>query len=161
MAILIEHLGGKWPFFLSPRQAMIAPISVKAQEYCDSVYLYLHQKGYQVEVDHSSQTLNKKIRTHQLAQFNFILVAGEEEMKNGTVDVRTRDNQRLGKMRVDKVHEYFESLLPRNSNAWERFYEKAWDPAVYEQQCAGHFEGEKEKCKLYVQSPLSCECHMA
>jgi len=101
MAILMEHLGGKWPFFLSPRQAIITPISIKSQEYCDSVYLYLHQKGYQVEVDHSNLTLNKKIRNHQLEQWNFILVAGEEEMKEGTVDIRTRENQRLGKMRID------------------------------------------------------------
>jgi threonyl-tRNA synthetase len=57
-------------------------------------------------------TLNKKIRTHQLEQWNFILVAGEEEMEQGTIDIRTRENQRLGKMRVDKLHEYLQSLLP-------------------------------------------------
>jgi threonyl-tRNA synthetase len=66
MAILIEHLGGKWPFFMSPRQAVICPVSIKSQDYCDSVYLYLHKQGYQVVVDHSSLTLNKKIRNHQL-----------------------------------------------------------------------------------------------
>lgn len=107
MAILIEHLGGKWPFFLSPRQAIIAPVSQKSQEYCDSVYLYLHQMGYSVQVDHSNLTLNKKIRNHQLDQWNFILVAGEEEAQNGTIDIRTRENQRLGKMRIDKLHDYF------------------------------------------------------
>ena len=82
-------------------------------------------------------------------------------MANGTVDVRTRDNQRLGKMRVDKVHEYFQSLFPKNSNAWEQFYEKAWDPADYEQSCMGHYkEGEKEKCKLFVQGTHNCETLM-
>ena len=39
----------------------------------------------------------KKIRTHQLAQWNFILAAGEEEEKTGTVDIRTRENERMGK----------------------------------------------------------------
>jgi threonyl-tRNA synthetase len=43
MAILIEHTGGKWPFFLSPRQAVICPISEKFMPYCKSVYLYLHK----------------------------------------------------------------------------------------------------------------------
>lgn len=122
MAILIEHLGGKWPFFLSPRQAIIAPVSVKSQDYCDSVYLYLHEKGYSVQVDHSNLTLNKKIRNHQLDQWNFILVAGEEEQKNGTIDIRTRENQRLGKMRIDKLHEYFQSLMPAKSGAYQKFY---------------------------------------
>lgn len=51
MAILIEHLNGKWPMFLSPRQAMIVPISKKYEGYCHSVYLYLHQKGYEVATD--------------------------------------------------------------------------------------------------------------
>jgi threonyl-tRNA synthetase len=64
MAILIEHLGGKWPFFLSPRQAIICPISEKFADYCESVYLYLHKQGYQVELDLSNLTLNKKIRNH-------------------------------------------------------------------------------------------------
>ena len=64
MAILIEHLGGKWPFFLSPRQCIIVPISAKYTDYCQSVYLYLHQKGYQVETDFSNAQLPKKVRTH-------------------------------------------------------------------------------------------------
>jgi threonyl-tRNA synthetase len=76
-AILIEHLAGKWPFFLSPKQVIICPISEKFADYCESVYLYLHKKGYQVELDCSNLTLNKKIRNHQLEQWNFILVAGE------------------------------------------------------------------------------------
>jgi len=112
MAILIEHLGGKWPFFLSPRQCIVVPISEKSMDYCNSVYLYLHKQGYQVELDKSNDTLNKKIRNNQIAQWNFILVAGEEEAKTGELDIRTRENKRIGKMRVDKLHEYFQSLMP-------------------------------------------------
>jgi len=41
-AILIEHLGGKWPFWISPRQAIVVPVSDKFIDYCESVYLYLH-----------------------------------------------------------------------------------------------------------------------
>lgn len=40
----------------------------------------------------NSDTLNRKIRNAQLAQFNFILVVGPKEAQNGTVNVRTRDN---------------------------------------------------------------------
>ena len=43
MAILTEHCGGRWPFFISPRQIMVVPISEKAQEYCQGVQLYYHQ----------------------------------------------------------------------------------------------------------------------
>ena len=116
MAVLIEHLGGKWPFFLSPRQCIVVPISEKSIDYCRSVYLYLHKMGYQVELDTSNLTLNKKIRNNQIAQWNFILVAGEEEAKTGELDIRTRENERKGKMRVDQLHDDFQSLLPKNSN---------------------------------------------
>lgn len=57
----------------------------------------------------------------------------------------------MGKMRVDKLHEYFQSLMPKNSNAYEKFYEKAWDPAMFEQEGISASKAvEKEKTKLYV-----------
>jgi threonyl-tRNA synthetase len=62
MAILTEHLGGKWPFWISPRQIIVVPISEKAQDYCESVRLYYHRLGYSVTVDTSSGQLSKKIR---------------------------------------------------------------------------------------------------
>jgi len=119
MAILIEHLAGKWPFFLSPRQIMICPVSQKFDDYCESVYLYLHRLGYNVEIDTSRKSLPNRIRIHQLEQWNYILVAGEEEVKQGTVDIRSRDNQRVGKKRVDQLHDFFQSLLPPKSEKFE------------------------------------------
>lgn len=101
VAILIEHLAGKWPFFLSPRQAIVVPISEKHIDYCEGVMLYLHKAGFEVELDKSNAQLNKKIRNAQLEQWNYILVAGEEEAKEGCVDVRNREGQRIGKMRID------------------------------------------------------------
>jgi threonyl-tRNA synthetase len=81
IAILIEHIGGKWPFWINPRQAIVCPLSEKFSDYCGKVQLYLHQKGFDVELDKSNVTLNKKIRTAQLNQWSYILVAGEEEVK--------------------------------------------------------------------------------
>mmetsp|Transcript_9144 Transcript_9144/g.6895 ORF Transcript_9144/g.6895 Transcript_9144/m.6895 type:complete len:81 (+) Transcript_9144:1903-2145(+) len=79
MAILIEHTAGKWPFWISPRQAIIVPVSEKFMDYCESIYLYLHREGFEVEIDSRNLTLQKKVRENQLAKWNFILVAGEEE----------------------------------------------------------------------------------
>lgn len=131
MAILIEHLAGKWPFFISPRQVIVIPISEKANGYCESVYRYLHREGFQVTWDSTSGQVNKKIRNAQLAQWNYILVAGEDEMKDGLVDVRTRDNKRHGKMRVDDLVEHFKTLEPSVSDCHNRMYEKVWNPADY------------------------------
>lgn len=138
MAILIEHTAGKLPFFISPRQLMIVPISEKFIDYCQSIYLYFHKLGYEVELDSSNHQLNKKIRTHQLEQWNYILVAGEEESKTGTVDIRSRTNERIGKKRIDEAHQFFQDQLPAKSRKYEEFYEKAFNPETfYGGSCCG------------------------
>ena len=100
-AILIEHLAGKWPFWISPRQCIVVPVSEKFIDYCEAVYLYLHKHGYEVEIDKSNHTLPNKVRLNQLAQWNFILVCGEKEEQTGSVDVRSREDKRIGVFRID------------------------------------------------------------
>ena len=60
-AVLSEHWGGKWPFWLSPRQCVIVPVDLKYEEYACEVQQNLHDAGYFVDVDDSSHTLNKKV----------------------------------------------------------------------------------------------------
>lgn len=131
IAVLTEHTGGKWPFWVSPRQIIVLPISEKAADYCHSVYLYLHRLGYEVATDKTSGQINKKVRNAQLAQWNYILVAGEDEVRQGLVDVRTRDNKRHGKMRVDDFAEHLKSEEPKRSTSYVKMYENVWDPSNY------------------------------
>jgi len=51
IAILTEHLAGKWPLWLSPRQVAIVPVSEKFKEYSQTVYKQLKSQGYEVEID--------------------------------------------------------------------------------------------------------------
>jgi len=74
IAILTESSAGKWPFWISPRQVCIVPVGPSVNDYAEEVQKKLHASGYQAEVDlDAGDTLNKKIRNAQLAQFNFIL----------------------------------------------------------------------------------------
>ncbi|KAJ6846204.1 threonine--tRNA ligase, mitochondrial 1 [Iris pallida] len=91
LAILLEHYKGKWPFWLSPRQAIVCPVSEKSQPYALQVRDQIHQAGYHVDVDTTDRKIQKKVREAQLAQYNYILVVGEEEAKTGQVSVRVRD----------------------------------------------------------------------
>ncbi|KAL2550345.1 Threonine--tRNA ligase [Forsythia ovata] len=91
-AILLEHFKGKWPFWLSPRQAIVCPVSDKSQTYALQVRDRIHDAGFYVDVDTSDRTINKKVREAQLAQYNYILVVGEKEVATGQVAVRVRDN---------------------------------------------------------------------
>lgn len=52
-------------------------------------------------------------------------------MKAGLVDIRTRDNKRMGKMRVDELVEHFKSLEPAQTTKFDEIYKKAWDPKNY------------------------------
>lgn len=95
------------------------------------MYLYFHRLGYECKVDRTSGQVNKKVRNAQLAQWNYILVAGEDEMRDGLVDVRTRDNKRHGKMRCDKLKALLEKEVPKDSESFKEMYKNAWDPSMF------------------------------
>jgi len=103
MAVLIEHNGGKWPFWLSPRQVMVVPVAPEFIDYARQVRDRLWAAGYFADVDDSSDQLGRKIRNAQVEQYNYILGVGASERAAGTVDVRTRDNQRHGIKSVDDM----------------------------------------------------------
>ena len=72
MAILIEHFGGKWPFWLSPRQVLVIPVMPTVNDYVEEVQKLIKMQKMNVDIDISGNTLQKKIRTGQLQQYNFI-----------------------------------------------------------------------------------------
>ncbi|XP_030832161.1 threonine--tRNA ligase, cytoplasmic isoform X2 [Strongylocentrotus purpuratus] len=120
MAILTENFGGKWPFWLSPRQCIVIPIGPAFNDYAITVKDKLHNAGFSCEADtDAGDTMNKKIRNGQLAQFNFILVVGEKEKTNGTANVRTRDNQVHGEKSIDEIITRFSALKDSKSNTSE------------------------------------------
>lgn len=81
IAILTESYGGKWPFWLSPRQVMVVPVGVAFNDYATLVKDKLWDAGFMAEVDiDDGDTMNKKIRNAQLNQFNFIL--GKKKCNN-------------------------------------------------------------------------------
>jgi len=111
MAVLTESYGGKWPFWLSPRQAVVVPVGPMYNDYAEKVANQLHAAGFCAEANtDNSETMNKKVRNGQTAQFNFILVVGEKEKTNGTVNVRTRDNKVHGEFSVEALVDKFSEL---------------------------------------------------
>lgn len=102
-AVLCEHWGGKWPFWISPRQVMIVPVHADFNDYCEEVRSKIHQAGFYADVDLSKEKFNKKVRTAQVDQYNFQLVVGKTEVENGTVNIRTRDNKVEGEKKIDDL----------------------------------------------------------
>ncbi|KAJ1645980.1 hypothetical protein LPJ64_002493 [Coemansia asiatica] len=124
LAILIEHWGGKWPFWINPRQAIVIPTTTAAGardivEYAQKVRDALANDIYAesvdshrffVDIDLSGNTLNRAVREAQLAQYSFILVVGEKELSSGTVDVRPRQGTRIGAKTVAETKQMFQDL---------------------------------------------------
>ncbi|KAK3941197.1 hypothetical protein QBC46DRAFT_383503 [Diplogelasinospora grovesii] len=91
-AILCEHFAGKWPLWLSPRQVIVIPVGMGFLDYAKEVAQILRKERFHVDVDSTGNTLQKKIRNGQLAQYNFIFVVGDDEKKNRKVNIRYRDD---------------------------------------------------------------------
>ncbi|KAJ3515363.1 hypothetical protein NLJ89_g1814 [Agrocybe chaxingu] len=92
IAIITEHFAGKWPFWLSPRQVLVIPVAAPYKEYAAEIAGRLEGQGLFADVDNGDNTLPKKIRNGEIAQYNFILVVGQEELDARSVNVRNRDD---------------------------------------------------------------------
>ncbi len=98
VAILIEHFAGAFPLWLSPVQVGIVTISEKSEAYARSVREALIGEGFRVELDLGSEKIGPKKHRLRAAKVNYILVVGEKEAADGTVNVNDRDGRVLGNM---------------------------------------------------------------
>ncbi|VAH06781.1 threonine--tRNA ligase, mitochondrial 1-like [Triticum dicoccoides] len=106
-AILLEHYCGKWPLWLSPRQAIVCSISSDSLEYAKQVHAKIHNAGFDVEIDMTDKKIQKKVCVAQLAQFNYILAVGPTEVESEMVSVRLRDKPEFFPMSVDDLISLF------------------------------------------------------
>ncbi|MBM3602199.1 MAG: threonine--tRNA ligase [Alphaproteobacteria bacterium] len=110
VAFLIEHYAGAFPTWLAPIQARVIPIADRHNAYAEQVRQTLFDApvvtgtgGLRVDVDNSTERMQKKIRNAQLAKIPYILVVGDAEAAAGTVAVRLRTGQDLGSMPLDQL----------------------------------------------------------
>uniref|UniRef100_A0A8D3AYL1 threonine--tRNA ligase n=1 Tax=Scophthalmus maximus TaxID=52904 RepID=A0A8D3AYL1_SCOMX len=117
IAILAENFGGKWPLWLSPAQVMVVPVGGNSESYAKQVVRQFRDAGFMADLsDDQGATLNKKIRSAQLAQYNYILVVGDKERESGTVNVRSRQGKQLGRRPTDDVLTSLTLLRDTRSN---------------------------------------------
>ncbi len=111
MGILIEKFEGKFPLWISPTQITILTIADRHNEYAKELEKEFRSAGFSVLMSMDAETMNKKIRNAEVAKINYILVVGDKEQENKTVNVRTRDNQILGEKKVsDFIKELQEEI---------------------------------------------------
>jgi threonyl-tRNA synthetase len=100
-AVLLEHYAGAFPVWLSPVQVVGIPVAEQYGPFLDDVAAKLKAAGVRVEVDHSDDRMQKKIRTHAKSKIPFQLIVGEEDRDAGAVSFRFRDGTQLNGVPVD------------------------------------------------------------
>ncbi|GET92645.1 threonyl-tRNA synthetase, putative [Leishmania tarentolae] len=118
IAILCEHFGGDWPFWLSPRQVMVVPVSASNYEYSQHVRDTMHDAGFYADVDNGASTLDKKIRNAEKARYNFILVVGQQEQDATGVNIRARGEKRLGNKSLEEAVQWFKELTDTHNREY-------------------------------------------
>jgi threonyl-tRNA synthetase len=101
IALLLEHYAGALPLWLAPVQAVVLPIADRHAAFAASVRDQLTAAGLRVELDDRQEKIGYKIREAQLQKVPYMLVAGDREVEDGTVSVRTRAAGDKGPHRVD------------------------------------------------------------
>ena len=120
--ILIEHFAGKFPLWLSPRQARLIPVADRHNEYAHKIAKQIQDADFECNVDDSNESVSKKIRDAQILQVNYMLTVGDKELENQTITVRRRDSVVIGEVDLNS----FLSTLKKESEdqALDSYFEK-------------------------------------
>lgn len=113
--ILIEHFSGRFPLWLSPSQVRILTVADRHQYYAEELAAKIKEAGFLVEVDHAQESVSKKVRNAQLAQVNYILTVGDQELEHRTLNLRTRENFVLGELSLEQFLESIKNEFNQKS----------------------------------------------
>ncbi|MDC0393282.1 threonine--tRNA ligase [Candidatus Pelagibacter sp.] len=116
IGILIEHYAGKFPFWISPLQTVVIPISEEFDDYATQVSKKIKQAGMSSFVDLKKHNLNYKIRDHSLAKIPLLLICGKKEVDSNSVTIRRLDSNKQENMDLDVFLKTFSALNKASSN---------------------------------------------
>jgi threonyl-tRNA synthetase len=107
IAILLEHTAGNFPLWLMPDQAMVISVSEKYEKYAQKVLNLLENAEIRALADNRNETVGKKIREAELAKIPYMVIVGEQEEKDQTINVRKHGGEDLGVLSISD----FENLI--------------------------------------------------
>ena len=107
IGILTEHYAGAFPTWMAPVQVKVLPISEKHVEYANQLAKQMRHDYVRVEVDDRNEKIGYKIRQAQMEKVPYMLVVGDKEMEDNSVNVRKHGGDELGTVPFD---EFFKSI---------------------------------------------------
>ena len=102
IGFLIEHFGGDFPLWISPKQVVILPVSEKNNKYSEKIYKKLRENNIRCVLDLRDEKVGAKIRKAELSKIPIMLIIGEKEESEETVSIRRRKKGDLGKIKLMK-----------------------------------------------------------
>jgi threonyl-tRNA synthetase len=103
IGIMIENYAGKMPFWLAPRQVVVAAIVSEADEYVLEVTQMLKDAGIRAEADIRNEKINYKVREHSVGKVPVILAIGRKEVEDRTVTLRRLGEKQTSVLPVDQI----------------------------------------------------------
>ena len=116
IGILIENYAGKFPFWISPLQTVVIPISEEFNDYAKKVSDQIKQAGMSSVVDLKNHNLNYKIRDHSLAKIPILLICGKKEVDSNSVTIRRLDSSKQENMELKTFLKTFSAFNKASSN---------------------------------------------
>ena len=102
VAILLEHTAGVFPLWLATIQVEILIVSENFKNYGEKVLNILENDEIRAHLDDRNETVGKKIRESEIKKIPFMIVVGENEVKNNTISIRRHHGEDLGEMKIEK-----------------------------------------------------------
>ncbi|MDB3963907.1 threonine--tRNA ligase [Flavobacteriaceae bacterium] len=102
VAILLEHTGGVFPLWLATTQVEILIVSENFKNYGKKVLNILENHEIRAHLDDRNETVGKKIRESEINKIPFMIVVGENEVKNNSISIRRHHGEDLGEMKIEK-----------------------------------------------------------
>ena len=115
IGILIEHYAGKFPFWLSPLQTVVIPISEEFNDYAIQVSGKLKSANITSMTDLKNNNLNYKIRDHSLAKIPLLLICGKKEVDSNSVTIRRLDSNKQENMELNSFIKTYSALNKASS----------------------------------------------
>ena len=110
IGILIEHYAGKFPFWISPLQTVVIPVSEDFDEYALKISKELKKAGISSFADLKKHNLNYKIRDHSLAKIPLLLICGKKEVDTNSVTIRRLDSNKQENMELKEFVKQYSTL---------------------------------------------------
>ncbi|WP_315564581.1 threonine--tRNA ligase [Alloprevotella tannerae] len=117
-AVLIEHTGGHFPLWLMPDQCVILPISERFNDYAHKVKEQLEAAGIRTNIDERNEKVGRKIRDNEMKHIPYLLVVGEKEQADGSVNVR---KQGEGTQETMTIPMFAEKVLKEVAELTEKY----------------------------------------